>query len=81
VTIRTGESIVAAAGQAYGICEAAPARQYEWDVSDERIVTATVLDSMHARIAGVRAGQATVTPRYRSNGRSLTLVTVVVIPQ
>jgi hypothetical protein len=80
VTVRVGGSATATAGEAYGICESPPAREYDWRVSSEGIVSVSSVDGIHARISGLRPGQATVTPQYRHSSASLSSVTVTVVP-
>lgn len=80
VTLHIGGSAVVTAGERYGICESPPRRDYDWSISAPDIVSVTSVDAIHARLTGVRPGQATITPKYRSSGVSLTTVTVTVVP-
>ena len=80
VTVHVGAAAIVTAGEAYGICESPPARDYDWNVSGGDIVSLFIVDAIHARLTGVRPGQVTVTPKYRSSGVSLSSVTVTVVP-
>jgi hypothetical protein len=83
-TIKVSASIIAIAGQSYGVCFGEPEhptpRQYLWDISDSSVVTVAPLDSIHARITGMRIGRAVVTPKYRTGGDPLSSVSVTVVP-
>lgn len=79
-TIKVGAATIAIAGESWGGCETGPpSHDYFWNASDSTVVAVTALDSIHARIQGLKPGRAVVTPTYRT-GRSVhsaTSVTVV----
>ena len=83
-TIQVGNSIAALAGVSYGFCVGAPEhpppRQYIWASSDSSVVLVVPIDSMFARITGLRPGRAMVTPRYQSGGDALSPVNITVVP-
>jgi hypothetical protein len=83
-TIKVGTSDIVVAGQGYGIClgepEHPPPRAYWWNTSDSTVVAVTPIDSIRARITGLRTGKATVTPEYRAGGDRLSSVDVTVVP-
>jgi hypothetical protein len=80
-TIKVGASTVAIAGEEYGTCggEVRPARDYLWLPTDSTIVSAKPLDSIHARIQGLRPGRTLVRVRYRT-GVFVSPVDVTVVP-
>jgi hypothetical protein len=79
-TIKVGGATIAIAGESWGGCETGPPLyDYFWSASDSTVVAVSALDSIHARIRGLKPGRAVVTPIYRT-GRSVhsaTSVTVV----
>lgn len=82
VTVKVGASTIAIAGATQGACEARPRADFVWRVSDSNVVRVTPLDSINARIQGLRAGFATVTPFYRTDSTRTAPpgVSVTVIP-
>jgi hypothetical protein len=80
-TIKVGASATAVAGSAYGGCDRGPPpADFVWKISDSAIVSVVSLDSIHARIQGLRPGTATVTPVYRSGAVGPDGVRVGVVP-
>jgi hypothetical protein len=78
-TIKVGASTIAIAGATWGGCETGPPPpDFVWKASDSAVVAVTALDSIHARIQGLRPGRATVTPVYR-NGRAAPPPAVVTV--
>jgi hypothetical protein len=65
-TIKVGAATIAIAGDTYGGCEhAPPPPDFSWSASDSSVVRVTALDSLHARIQGLKPGFAIVTPHYQ----------------
>ena len=80
-TINVGASTIAIAGATWGGCETGPPPpDFVWQASDSTVVSVTTLDSLHARIQGLRPGTATVTPFYRSSRFAPSSVKVTVVP-
>jgi len=80
-TIKVGASTIAIAGATWGGCETGPPPpDFIWRASDSAVVSVTALDSIHARIQGLRPGIATVTPSYRSGRIAPSSVKVTVVP-
>ena len=80
-TIKVGAATIAIAGATWGGCEdGPPPPDFVWKASDSSIVSVTALDSIHARIRGLRPGVAIVTPAYRSGRLAPPAVTVTVVP-
>jgi len=82
-TIKVAAATIAIAGATYGGCEQGPPPpDFAWTASDSTVVRVTALDSIHARIIGLRPGVAAVTPRYRHDPAraSPPPVTVTVVP-
>ena len=83
-TIRVGASVAVLAGQSYGFCvgepEHPPPRQYLWLISDSSVVSVSPIDSIQARITGLRVGRAVVTPRYVIGGDMIAAATITVVP-
>jgi hypothetical protein len=78
-TIEIGANAIAIGGESYG-CGQRPARDYVWTVSDSSAVAVAALDAIQARITGLHAGTAVVTPVYRAGGGALLPVRVTVVP-
>jgi hypothetical protein len=82
-TIKVGAATIAIAGSTWGGCEAGPPPpDFIWKNSDSGVVRVTALDSIHARIQGLRPGRAVVTPIYQHDltRASPPSVTVTVVP-
>lgn len=79
-TIKVGAATIAIAGDSYDTCAGPPAHQYVWNVSDSSVVKVAPIDSVHARITGLRSGRATVTPVYAAGGDALSAIAVTVVP-
>jgi hypothetical protein len=80
-TIKVGASTIAIAGATWGGCETGPPPpDFVWRASDSTVVSVLALDSVHARIQGLRPGKSFVTPTYRSGRASPPPVTVTVVP-
>lgn len=79
-TIKVGAATIAIAGAAYGGCETGPPPpDFVW-VADSTVVSVAPIDSIHARIQGLRPGKTTVTPTYRTAHDEPSAVTVTVVP-
>jgi hypothetical protein len=80
-TIKVGASTIAIAGASWGGCETGPPPpDFVWITSDPAVATVVALDSVHARIQGIRPGTAIVTPTYRTQRAAPRGVSVTVVP-
>src|SRR5262249_31474810 len=79
-TIKAGASTLAIAGATWGGETGPPPPDFVWKVADSTVVSVVPLDSVHARIQGLRPGRSTVTPTYKTNREAPPPVTVTVVP-
>jgi hypothetical protein len=80
-TIKVGASTIAIAGATWGGCETGPPPpDFVWKVADSTVVSVVPLDSVHARIQGLRPGTSTVTPTYKTSREAPPPITVTVVP-
>jgi hypothetical protein len=70
VTIKVGASTLALAGATWGGCETGPPPpDFSWNSSDATIASVTALDSVHARIQGLRPGNRYHYPHLPEHAR------------